>query len=127
MTDGANDHLDKDYCILPHTFNHDEAAIKQRYTGTCVDGDSSFENYDILRQCMVRYFDNFDPIFTQSEQLLTEQKNFVTNYGNKFDMPPVDGMSAWKEELQERVFVKNSYAKYRGKMGLECNAVNQYL
>lgn len=42
-------------------------------------------------------------------------------------MPAVTGMESWKKEVQERVSITNSDAKFRGTMGRDCSAVNRYL
>ena len=127
LSDGSSDHLDKSYCIVPHKFNSGETGLRQRYQGTCVEGDSSFQNYDVLKQCMVRFFDTFEPIYQASLDLKTKQDDFVQSYSSKFEVPAVEGMESWKEEQQERVKVSGSEGNYRPKLGLDCSAVNPYL
>ena len=84
LTDGLMDHLDKSYCIVPHSFNFGEQQLRQRYQGTCVDGNDAFKNYDILKQCMANYYSYVDEIYTQSSILRAKQKDFLNRQVQNF-------------------------------------------
>jgi hypothetical protein len=108
LTHGLNDHKDKSYCILPHKYSGGDTELRTRYQGTCASSSTHFENYNILKQCLIKYYEVFDPIHAQSTQLRANQADFVTKYWNKMQMPAIKGMEKWQSFWMTSVYNLNS-------------------